>query len=77
MKRAIDVLNAKDNKYDRNQYEKGYKDGYTGAIDDVLETLSKYDDILSMIPAADLQGIICVVEQLKGGAITVEYEKEV
>lgn len=38
------------------------------AIDDVLETLSKHDDILSVIPAADLQGIICVVEQLKGGA---------
>lgn len=35
------------------------------AIDEVLETLSKYDDVLSVIPTADLQGIICVIEQLK------------
>lgn len=38
------------------------------AIDDVLEKLSEYDSVLGVIPAADLQGIIYVIEQLKGGA---------
>lgn len=38
------------------------------AIDDVLEKLSEYDSVLGVIPTADLQGIIYVIEQLKGGA---------
>ena len=45
--------------------QRAFDNGYAKAIDDVLETLSKYDDILSLIPESDLQGIICVIEQLK------------
>lgn len=30
-------------KYDRGQYEKGYKEGYEKAIDDVLEILKRHN----------------------------------
>lgn len=45
--------------------KRAFDDGYNNAINDVLEKLSEYDNILSVIPASDLQGIICVIEQMK------------
>ena len=48
-----------------NDTDEAYEQGYDNAIDDVLEKLSEYNDILSIIPASYLQGIICVIEQMK------------
>lgn len=45
--------------------QRAFEDGYNNAINDVLEKLSEYDNILNVISASDLQGIICVIEQMK------------
>lgn len=71
--------------YDRNQYEKGYKDGYAKAIDEFAERLKeKSSDILVWLMERQEDGygtsngelhekwlsrIDEIAEQLKGGAI--------
>lgn len=53
--------------YDRNQYEKGYKDGYNKAIEEFKRKLLSCevkDEIRMMIP---YEYIYKVAEELKGG----------
>ncbi len=62
--------------YDRNQYEKGYKDGYADAIDEFtneLENHSIYADVgkgqeVKMEWVSPVTRVKEIAEQMKGGA---------
>ena len=56
--------------YDREQYSKGYKDGYAKAIDDFLEEMEKWNSQIKFMRNENafftIENIREVAEQLKG-----------
>jgi hypothetical protein len=53
--------------YDRDQYDKGYKDGYADAIDDFTAKLIKH---ISNVPGKRIGGgnVFVIADEMKGGA---------
>ena len=51
--------------YDRNRYEKGYKDGYNKAIDEFVEKLN-----------TDVESFVAEVDGVKADLLTFDYFSE-
>jgi len=58
-------------KYDRDQYAKGYDEGYSKAIDDFVsvmqEEIARYSDVNTQAVLTEID-VLILAERMKGGA---------